>query len=442
MIEQRSGVVDQHLVARRGDYLLSVPYGVGKAAIDKVTRDTAFELQPHGVTVVSLWPGLVLTEGLLANTVRDRRRAPRAPRPRHQLRGDAEVQRRRGRRARGRSRRSSSAPAARSGPRRWRASTASPRTTATSRRRWPTPSSPAMGDDMPDYWRGVERARAVRLAPWPAAPTSPPSPRRGSTPTRCSIAAARRPNRSSRVQLPFGEPRLDAHPLRRRADDARRRALQPHRDHRHRHRRAWRSSSRSRTRSSAWTRPSTRASADSSAASSPPRRMQALRGRAQEIVDGLLDAMEQAEQPVDFVQAVALPLPITMICELLGVPFEDRERFNGWADIFMTSSGYTVEELLDAHGQLTALPRRADRQAARRTDRRHPRRAGRRTRRGPIRSSPRASCSRCCMAILVAGYETTANQLGKFVLCLLERPDQLQTAARAPGARWPTRSRS
>ena len=84
------------------------------------------------------------------------------------------------------------------------------------------------------------------------------------------------------------------------------------------------------------------------------RRMQALRRRAQEVVDGLLDTMETMPQPVDFVQAVALPLPITMICELLGVPFEDRDRFHGWANIFMTSTGFTVEELLDAHGQLTA----------------------------------------------------------------------------------------
>ena len=59
------------------------------------------------------------------------------------------------------------------------------------------------------------------------------------------------------------------------------------------------------------------------------RRMQALRGRAQEIVDGLLDAMAASEQPVDFVQAVALPLPITMICELLGVPFEDIRVLHG-----------------------------------------------------------------------------------------------------------------
>ena len=52
-------------------YLLSVPYGVGKAGIDRVTRDTAMELKPHGVAVVSLWPGLVLTEGLLSRTTVD-----------------------------------------------------------------------------------------------------------------------------------------------------------------------------------------------------------------------------------------------------------------------------------------------------------------------------------------------------------------------------------
>jgi NAD(P)-dependent dehydrogenase (short-subunit alcohol dehydrogenase family) len=39
-----------------------VVYGVGKAALDRVTADTAIELRPHGVAVVSVWPGLVLTE--------------------------------------------------------------------------------------------------------------------------------------------------------------------------------------------------------------------------------------------------------------------------------------------------------------------------------------------------------------------------------------------
>ena len=39
-----------------------VVYGVGKAALDRITADTAIELRPHGVAVVSVWPGLVRTE--------------------------------------------------------------------------------------------------------------------------------------------------------------------------------------------------------------------------------------------------------------------------------------------------------------------------------------------------------------------------------------------
>jgi NAD(P)-dependent dehydrogenase (short-subunit alcohol dehydrogenase family) len=68
MIPQHSGVVINISSHGADTYLLSVAYGAGKAAIDRITRDTALELQPHGVAVVSLWPGLVLTEGLLANT--------------------------------------------------------------------------------------------------------------------------------------------------------------------------------------------------------------------------------------------------------------------------------------------------------------------------------------------------------------------------------------
>jgi NAD(P)-dependent dehydrogenase (short-subunit alcohol dehydrogenase family) len=69
MIPERAGVIVNISSHAANEYLLSVPYGVGKAAIDKVTRDTALELRAHGVAVVSLWPGLVLTEGLLSNAV-------------------------------------------------------------------------------------------------------------------------------------------------------------------------------------------------------------------------------------------------------------------------------------------------------------------------------------------------------------------------------------
>jgi cytochrome P450 len=161
------------------------------------------------------------------------------------------------------------------------------------------------------------------------------------------------------------------------------------------------------------------------------RRMQALRGRAQEIVDDLLTAMTSMPQPVDFVSAVALPLPITMICELLGVPFEDRRQFNGWADVFMTSSGFTVEELLDAHGQLTGYL--AGLIASRRV---HPTDdilgALVAARDGDDTVITEGELVSLAMAILVAGYETTANQLGKFVLCLLEHPDQVELLRSRP----------
>jgi cytochrome P450 len=162
------------------------------------------------------------------------------------------------------------------------------------------------------------------------------------------------------------------------------------------------------------------------------RRMQALRGRAQEIVDALLDTMERSEQPVDFVQAVALPLPITMICELLGVPFDDRARFNGWADIFMTSSGRSVEDLLDAHGQLTAYL--ADLIAKRRVEPSDDILGALVEARDEDDTViTEGELVSLLMAILVAGYETTASQLSKFVLCLLERPEQLARLRADPG---------
>ncbi len=161
------------------------------------------------------------------------------------------------------------------------------------------------------------------------------------------------------------------------------------------------------------------------------RRVQALRGRAQEIVDGLLDDMERSGPPVDLIEALALPLPITMICELLGVPYADRHQFRGWAEVFMSSSGFGAEELISAHGQITEylagmIARRRDHGtddllgslvAARDDD-------------GDRISEPELVS--LALAILVAGYETTANQMGKFVLCLFEHPDQLELLRRDP----------
>jgi dehydrogenase/reductase SDR family member 1 len=48
-------------------YFFNVPYHAVKAAVDKLAADMAHELRPHGVSVVSIWPGLTATESVLAN---------------------------------------------------------------------------------------------------------------------------------------------------------------------------------------------------------------------------------------------------------------------------------------------------------------------------------------------------------------------------------------
>ena len=67
MIEQGSGLILNISSSGASEYAWHVAYGVGKAALDRITQDTAHELKPHGVAVVSLWPGLVLTERNDAN---------------------------------------------------------------------------------------------------------------------------------------------------------------------------------------------------------------------------------------------------------------------------------------------------------------------------------------------------------------------------------------
>ena len=65
MIARRRGLIVNisHWAAQK--HLGNVAYGVSKAATDKLTADMAVELKPHGVTVVSLYPGMVRTEKVM-----------------------------------------------------------------------------------------------------------------------------------------------------------------------------------------------------------------------------------------------------------------------------------------------------------------------------------------------------------------------------------------
>src|SRR6266849_2676641 len=65
MIARRRGLIVNISFWAAQKHLANVAYGVSKAATDKMTADMAIELQPHGVTVVSLYPGLVRTEKVM-----------------------------------------------------------------------------------------------------------------------------------------------------------------------------------------------------------------------------------------------------------------------------------------------------------------------------------------------------------------------------------------
>jgi cytochrome P450 family 107 subfamily K polypeptide 1 len=78
-----------------------------------------------------------------------------------------------------------------------------------------------------------------------------------------------------------------------------------------------------------------------------PRRIEDLRQRIHEIADDFLDKMEDQAQP-DLVRDFAIPLPITVIAELIGIPAEEREQFRAFAsDLIFARDEAVVDRALD-----------------------------------------------------------------------------------------------
>lgn len=66
IIPQGSGLIANISSFGGGSYQLNVAYGVGKAGVDRLAKDMAHDLKPHGVASVSLWPGIVRTERIVS----------------------------------------------------------------------------------------------------------------------------------------------------------------------------------------------------------------------------------------------------------------------------------------------------------------------------------------------------------------------------------------
>lgn len=165
-----------------------------------------------------------------------------------------------------------------------------------------------------------------------------------------------------------------------------------------------------------------------------PRRVEALRGRIEELARSLLDEATLAGA-MDFIETFAFDLPVIVIAELLGLPPSDRDRFRRWSDALATTS-YIREQQQKFLGQMTEFTEYLGQQFTRR-------------RRSPEDDMLTALVQveedgdrfseeelyRMVMLLLVAGHETTSSFLGNALLALLLHPESLERFRDDPGVR-------
>ncbi|MFS8103567.1 cytochrome P450 [Lentzea alba] len=158
------------------------------------------------------------------------------------------------------------------------------------------------------------------------------------------------------------------------------------------------------------------------------RRVEELRPRAQQITDDLLDRLDN---PGDLVEGFTLPFPITVICELLGVPFEDREDFRKWSDMVLaTVGGHTPEEAM--HGMLKLHAYFTDLVAKRRAEPADDLISALVAARDNEDRLSEDELVRFGITLLVAGHETTANMLANSVVTLFDHPDAMKRLRENP----------
>ncbi|WP_019928542.1 cytochrome P450 [Nocardia sp. BMG111209] len=153
------------------------------------------------------------------------------------------------------------------------------------------------------------------------------------------------------------------------------------------------------------------------------RRIELLRPRVEQIAGELVDAILAEGAPTELVANFALPLPIAVICELLGVPFADRADFRHWSEAFLSTSKYTIEEMLDCRERLWAYL--ANLVAERRITPQDDLLTALVSARDRDDRLSENELFLLTEAILVAGHETTASQLANFVYVLLNNPQHL-----------------
>ncbi|MGH7349418.1 MAG: cytochrome P450, partial [Candidatus Rokuibacteriota bacterium] len=163
-----------------------------------------------------------------------------------------------------------------------------------------------------------------------------------------------------------------------------------------------------------------------------------MRPQIQVVVDRLLDRVERSRR-MDVIADLAYPLPVTVICEMLGVPVGDHERIKDWSSDIIRSLdaiGIPSDDRIVERGRAgrrgladyfrALLPER----------RRHPR--------ADLLSSliaveeqgdrlTEAELLSTCVLLFIAGHETTVSLIGNGLLALLRHPAEIERLRAEPG---------
>jgi cytochrome P450 PksS len=160
-----------------------------------------------------------------------------------------------------------------------------------------------------------------------------------------------------------------------------------------------------------------------------PRLIEQMRERIQGLTDELLDNVQDRGR-MDLIHDYALPIPTTIIAEMLGIPVEDRHKFHRWSRALFASSTW---ELLKAIPNALSLlryfrkiinKRRANPQDDLVSALALVEQAG--------DTLSEEELLAMVVLLLVAGHETTINLIGNGALALLEHPDQLEKLRNDP----------
>jgi cytochrome P450 len=153
------------------------------------------------------------------------------------------------------------------------------------------------------------------------------------------------------------------------------------------------------------------------------RRVQSLLPRIQQITDELLLAFDAAGGEVELNQALAFPLPIVVICELLGVPHEERERFRVWSDAVVSLTAHTADQVVARQQEMAGyMAELIERKRVEGGDDLLSALITAHDEQGALGTNELIVMA---MTLLVAGHETTVSLIGTSVLTLLRHPEMV-----------------